>query len=147
IGKIVFAPGGKTLAWTTHGNRIRLTNVPTGKELLAGSGQAAPAHLTVSPDGKMLAAPCARRRVGPWDAGRGKEVRAWKGPDGPHNLLRFTPDGKVLITLGKKLQHWDVATGAARAQFDAAPGPHLLGPWAVSPDATVLAVGPVNMRG
>src|SRR5205085_1338450 len=48
ISKIVFAPDGKTLAWATWSNRIQLTDALTGKELLAGSGQADVAHFALS---------------------------------------------------------------------------------------------------
>jgi WD40 repeat protein len=147
ISKIVFAPDGKLLAWTAWSNRIQLTDAQTGKELLAGSGQPDVAHFALAPDGKTLASPCTDGKLRLWDTASGKEVRAWKAGQGPIQFLHYTPDGKTLITLGKKLQRWDVVSGELREQFDLADGPFLVGPWAVSADAKVLAVGAVNLRG
>jgi WD40 repeat protein len=147
ISKVGFAPGGKVLAWVAWGNRIHLTDARTGKELLADSGQPDVAHFALSPDRKVLAAPCADGSLRLWDTARGNEIRAWKSGEGPVHLVHFTPDGKTLVTVGKKLRCWDVSSGREQARFDLAPGPILLGPWAVSPDARVLAVGAVNLRG
>jgi WD40 repeat protein len=145
--KIAFSPDGKTLAWTAWGNRIQLTDARTGKELLAGSGQPEVAHIALAPDGKTLAAPCTDGALRLWETASGKEVRVCKGLAGPVRLLHFTPDGQMLITLGKVLPRWNVATGAQREQLDIAQGPPLLGPSAVTADARVLAVGTVNPRG
>jgi WD40 repeat protein len=147
ISKIAFAENGKILAWTAWNNRIQLTDVQTGQELLAGSGQPDANHFALAPDGKTLASLCTDGKLRLWNTTNGKEVRAWTGIDGPLSFLHFTPDGKTLITLGAKLQRWNAATGEEQAKFDTAQGPFAFGPSAVLPDAKVLAVGAMNLRG
>lgn len=46
-----------------------------------------------------------------WDAAKGKRLRAWKANTGTDAHVRFTPDGKTLLTVGldKHLEFWNVA--------------------------------------
>jgi WD40 repeat protein len=141
LSLIALSGDGKTIAWTAWSNRIHLTDARTGRELLAGSGQADVKHFALSPDGKTLASVCTDGKLRLWNTTNGEEVRAWKGFEGPVSFIHFTPDGKTLITLNNRLQRWNVPTGEEQAQIDATRGPHASGSIAVSADGKLLAVG------
>src|SRR5262249_13755620 len=76
--------------------------------------------LAFSPDGKALAAgEWESGKVRVWDAGTGKEIRAWKGHDGRVTLVAFSADGKRLGTTAYDgtIRLWDAAAGAERWPF------------------------------
>jgi WD40 repeat protein len=95
--------------------------------------------LSLSPDGKTLAACNNPRVVRLWDVGTGHELF---GEDQEHishaALLSFTPDGKTLISAGEETFVWDAATGKRRAivSADSADPARFL---AISPDSKQLA--------
>jgi RNA polymerase sigma factor (sigma-70 family) len=158
---LAFLADGKTLVTATdQGHAIRLWEVRTGQLLRTIS--TAPLSIRgfgLSPDGKRAAVggflPLepngtlpASARV--FDVASGKEVRAFPRDDldVDHCSFAFTPDGKLLLSLGDSgiLRVEEVATGAEllRQQFPR----DILAEIAVSSDGSTLAVasGPNTRR-
>jgi WD40 repeat protein len=96
--------------------------------------------LTVSPDGKYLAA-ATPMAVKLWDLTTGKEVRMFAGRGLAAPTATFTPDGKWLLA-GKEdgsLRVWDVATGTVLADLPLHDA--MITALAFSPDGKTLATG------
>ena len=115
------ADGKRLLIKVLHVWKVRLCEVPGGKELaqLQGNGPAA-----LSPDGAQVAL-CRDKRVVLWDVASDKEAGGFEMNLEGRQLaaLRFTPDGRFLVTAGSGTERnvvrlWDVATGKERSSFN-----------------------------
>jgi WD40 repeat protein len=109
-----FLPDGKTLLTIGHSRGVTLWEVATGKPIHHIDNATAP--LAVSPNGKVLASGFCWRDPGVirlWNLAAGKEVRRLRGHLGDVSSLAFSPDGKVLASLGRDrtLRRWDIETG------------------------------------
>jgi WD40 repeat protein len=123
-------------------------DAPRGRELTKGPG---PARVTLSTDGKVLAAGSGRE-VTLWDPASGKRIRALAGHELPIRAVAFTPDGRTLATAagenrsGKttgEVKVWDVGTGERKRTL-AVEGSDL-NALAFSPDGRHLVAG--GLRG
>jgi WD40 repeat protein len=168
LSGIAFTPDGKTLIangwafWRTPpfaDNTIRFLDVGTGEERQEiDTGTGVPYRISVSPDGKLVAAVCLRgalppdRHVRVWEANGGREVLDLESPDEDYSHRKylsaavFTPDGKSLLTSGsgQRLLEWDLAEGRVRRRVgrSMADCPEL----AFTPDGKSLAVtGPLSV--
>jgi WD40 repeat protein len=98
--------------------------------------------LAFSPDGSRLASASDDGRLKVWDVAAKKELFSIEGAGNFRNQLRFTPDGKTLVTLGSQdnVLVVDAATGKLRSAIAIANLPG--GPAAldVSPDGTTIAI-------
>jgi WD40 repeat protein len=106
--------------------------LPAGAWACLGSprfvGDTPPCCVALSPDGKLLAAGTNRWGSSPtfppvihvWDLTTGREVHTLRGHDHRVVALRFTPDGKKLVSAGwdNTLRVWDLARGAEESQID-----------------------------
>jgi WD40 repeat protein len=125
-------------------NTIRIFETASGKEQFAGSDpQAGLGGLTISRDGRMLAAVTAPGVVYVWDAVTGKLEREWASGQTGDIVLAFSPDSKSLVTAADTVRFWDPHTGKAQSEVPA-PGTK----WAVAsiafgPDGAV-AIGDRN---
>jgi RNA polymerase sigma factor (sigma-70 family) len=161
---VAFSSDGKTLFTSERSRNMRLWDTVTGKAL--GSLGRTPAHLAVSPDGKVLATiqfkdnrPATYVKL--WrtdseivlfDARTRKELRrlvvpqkvprwpSWGDGGGLHELV-FTPDSRTLLSCdpGQAIHAWDVSTGKERLKIPLAG--KLVYALAVSPDGRTLATG------
>jgi WD40 repeat protein len=86
---------------------------PDGLTLRAHS---ASARMAWHPDGSRLASVGADGLVKVWDAASGRELRAFRGHEGPVYGVAYSPDGRRLATSGNddKVKLWDADTGAER---------------------------------
>ena len=118
-GQILFSPDGRTIALVLNGRQVSLRESSTGKLLHSLDSATAVGHLAFSPDGKMLAAGCGDPNeifgsagdVKLWKVGDGKLVRHFKGQRGTVSEVRFSPDGKRLLSLnGVSMMLWNVPT-------------------------------------
>ncbi len=93
-----------------------------------------------SPDGTRIASADFVARVIIWNAANGREVltydRHWPGtPDNPVWSLSWSPDSKLIASLGTDMQIWDAATGELLLRGGEGSG------WGIawSPDGSKLA--------
>jgi WD40 repeat protein len=118
VRQLFFSPDGKWMMGN-KGNRIRLWEVATGKEMHAHPGlNNGPSAIAVSPDGRKLAS--ATYYYGEpltiWDTPTGKKLHALDVADntgyGFVQGLSFSPDNKTLFAgAGSgQLHFWDAAT-------------------------------------
>jgi WD40 repeat protein len=83
----------------------------------------------LSPDGTLLAGLGVGYKIRLWDVATGKQKAAWPYEPSDVGLLRFSPDGKTLISgftstairgwdwTNHPLRSWDVATGKEKHRF------------------------------
>jgi WD40 repeat protein len=135
----VFSPDGKTLAFARSDATIRLWDVAARKELriLAGH-KGMPYAASFSSDSRLLVSMAADERIRLWDVAAGNELRTFPGRG--CGWVKFTPDGKTLITSERQGQDvctrlWDVATGEEVGTSK----PGQFRPLALAPDGTAIA--------
>jgi WD40 repeat protein len=101
----------------------------------------------VSPDGRLALTTGSDRSARVWDIGSGREVRAFALDEGGAAI--FTPDGSGLkVRTAERVLTRDILTGLETARYDLPVVDPLFPfrvvspvPFALSPDARVLAVG------
>jgi WD40 repeat protein len=148
------APEGSILAGADPRGVVHLWDIASGRECaeLKGSTQAI-GTLAFSPDGRTLAAaeadgPGAIQGGGPrdypihlWDIATRKERRSCQGDSPAMRDMRFSPDGRTLVSAddGSNLYLWDASTGRLRQVFPC-PDDLLDGHYAfaLSPDSKAL---------
>lgn len=145
IKQVVWSPGGKTLA-TLENQQAVLWEVATGDVRWIITG---PDHsLSISPDGRMLAAGIDNSIVKIWDASTGYELKDLGRQSSPVNAVPFSPDSRFLFTgstYGVQ-KFWDVATGHAVGDLDNMVNGVVVSA-AFSPDGKIIAVGTGSSRG
>jgi WD40 repeat protein len=112
VWDVAFSPDGSWLASSggANDNTIRIWDVVTGQTLrvLAGGDINIISHISVSPDGKLLAS-ANYNTVKIWKVASGRLLRTLNGA---YEDAAFSPDGHLLATNGGEgLAFWDVATG------------------------------------
>jgi RNA polymerase sigma factor (sigma-70 family) len=122
VHSVAFAPGGKILAAAGEDGVIRLWDAETGKiaQQLKGDQKGTRRivnTIAFSPDGNLLASggvAWPQEGISLWDLATGKEPRLCE----PHNYwissLAFSPNGKVLASVGgtdSTVHLWDSANG------------------------------------
>lgn len=132
------------------GDRLRLWELPGGRELAGASAEAGPRCVAVSADARFVAwaSDGTRKRPGHeltvWNAVTGRAVATIAVPDRPLRELAFSPDGKRIAggTDHGAVHVWEAETGRWLAGRGAADG------WArparallFAPDGRRLAVG------
>jgi hypothetical protein len=114
----VFSPDGHTLA-VTSGNVEVLWSIadPASPRVISSAFAAGALGAAFSPDGRMLATDAIDGGVEFWDlsdqalpAALGPRLDAAAGGD-----LLFSPNGRVLVTVGEALRFWDVTHPTAPA--------------------------------
>jgi hypothetical protein len=142
----MFAPDGKTLVmWEGGEHSPTLFDVASGRKM--GSLDVRPLRLMFSPDSRALAVLTERDilySVQFWDVGKRQLLDSVQFPDTESGriCLAFFPDGQILVTRGRTLVFFEVASGKERAilrltETNTTPV-HCI---AVSPDGQTLAVG------
>jgi WD40 repeat protein len=132
-GSLVFTPDGKTLAVSTEGpfikgrndGLVKLWDVSTGKERATLKTAGPYCRVTISPDGKILAAVSGKAPGNPyptlgsialWNLPAGEERDTLSGG---FTCVAFTPDGKTMLAGGEGIVLWDLATGQELATLKA----------------------------
>jgi WD40 repeat protein len=131
-----FAPDGRTLAIASNEFRgesvIRLWDTETGTERWRSAGHKQSAlSVAFSPDGKTLASGGLDSYDGRgrffgsiklWDPATGKQLREVSGLRNIVDAVRFSPDGKYLVSTGRSgptiLWDWKAANGLRRIWED-----------------------------
>jgi WD40 repeat protein/DNA-directed RNA polymerase specialized sigma24 family protein len=143
-----FTPDGRHLLTSGWTGKVRLWDPTTGTELRQFGDRSDFARTALSPDGKLIAASGKDgMSIVLYDAATGQKVRDIGGHASHLAWLRFTPDGRRLVSSAdmhsdgrthfddRTVRVWDVATGTQVHKFDAG-RPH--GGATISPDGRVL---------
>ena len=128
-----FLPDGKSLVCATEDGRVSIVATRTGKPLRQWTlGDRDLRHFHLSPDGNQLATLGSRFdeaqsqqycTIRIWDvrSGRPQKVISWVDCPGSNTrMLRYTPDGAILITCSTDgtLRIWDPVAGEALLQYN-----------------------------
>jgi len=98
VWSVAFTPDGKILA-STAGNKVKLWDVETGRELRTLTGHTDRVwSLAFSPDGKILASASSDNTVRLWDPATGGELRTLIGHTDVVGSVAFSPDGKSIVS-------------------------------------------------
>jgi WD40 repeat protein len=126
VWSLTFAPDCKMLASWGGDQKIRIHDVPTGKQIRAIEAPAVwGAALVFSPNGEVLAsAPDGTAKI--WKTSSGKLIRTFATPAGPHIAAEqgsvcpaFSRDSHMLATGGtdRVVRLWEIETGLERRAF------------------------------
>ncbi|MFI6921853.1 protein kinase [Nonomuraea spiralis] len=153
-GAVFAARGGRAAVFTYDSGRpVSVLDLRSGTVVSTLTRKTVTA-VALSPDGSTLALAGADRRVELVDLASGRTARAFTVPpsDDQIRALRFTPDGRTLITHAVELRFWDTGTGAERADHAAA-GEHVEsfatdpgGRWLVTASSQGLRLWDVRAR-
>jgi WD40 repeat protein len=142
------AGGKKLTVWETDtGKKIASFDCPAVFEIPNGYSWLTCVPLEFSPDGKRVASVDKDHAILIWNVATGKQAHKLVGHDQEINTLRFSRDGKSLIsTSGQRsadgsVRGWDLTTGMSKDPINisssASQSSHVL---AISPDGSTLAV-------
>jgi WD40 repeat protein len=153
---VAYAPDGRTLAASGFDGAVHWWDPATGRKVGHFTEKPYSSTMTITPEGKILAAGFKDQTVILRDALREKELRSWPGPARAfHQKALFSPDGRWLAVLSHDLHQemqrdqdsqlwtaalsvWAVDTGKELAHFQG----HRPSFWsflAFSPDGKMLA--------
>jgi WD40 repeat protein len=138
-----FAPQGELLAVGSPQGGVRLVNTASATELGRIDAKGPTAALTLSPDGKTLAASDGKG-VDIWDVATRKLMRSLPQGTGDVQLLLFAPDGKLMVGGSSDSRLWDVAADKLIRVLPLAFG--ALKSAVFSPDGRSLACGDQSGR-
>jgi WD40 repeat protein len=146
-----FSPDGKWIVAASNQARVRLWDVATGKLRRTFTGfDAIIQSLAISPDSKLLAASCTDGTVRVWHIDTGKEAFAYGGHRMRNVQVRFSSDGKTIVSIcgfnptpgrsadERTYRFWDASTGKPLRQLKLARKDFL--PFCLSGDSRVLFV-------
>jgi RNA polymerase sigma factor (sigma-70 family) len=118
LRSLALSPNGHTVAVGGVHNTIRLWDVASGKELLAGPHEGHDAQVNsvaYSPDGARLVSGGENRQVWIWDVAAGRPVHVLRAESA--RQVTFSPDGRYLASLspgqsysGKVVHIYDTST-------------------------------------
>jgi RNA polymerase sigma factor (sigma-70 family) len=136
---------GSILA-ASDGSAIHILDPATGKELRRFPVSSYP-HFALSPDGHTLAIHCQKEpKLRFWGVATGEELGSLPDRDWSAGILGvaryvFSPDGRVLATVGKDhtIELWEVLTGKLRRRFRGHQA--AITPLAFAPDGKTLLSG------
>ena len=145
IKQVVWSPDGKILAALENENAV-LWDVAAAsvRSIIPGPNDS----LSISPDGRMLAAGLDDGVVKLWDTITGHELKNLGKQGSPVKALSFSPDGRLLwtgSTYGPQ-KFWEVATGRVVNDLDDQVSGVVVSA-AFSPDGKMIAIGTGSSRG
>jgi WD40 repeat protein len=144
-----FSRDGKTLAWCSEKQGVRLVDVASGKVLRrVGTALDDPAWWLRFLPGDLTLALCLwhENTVRFWDLPRDRELHPLGGHRGSVAVVSYTPDGRQLVSaaMDGTLRFWEPTTGRELDQVVA----HHSGVWclAVAPDGKTMASASANEK-
>jgi WD40 repeat protein len=160
--QVRYSPDGKLLAATANDGAVQLWQVPEYKRLgvtaapnrgLSAPGAGAASSLAFLPDGKVRALGGTAQALQLWEVPSGKLLTPQDTHAGPVTSVRFSPDGKKVISgAGDGLRVWDAATGKSEKRVDLRdPNDQFRGnvsqPVLLAPDGRTLLVNSFGVGG
>jgi WD40 repeat protein len=133
-GTPTFSPDSTCLAWTVFANRenrIHVTDIRTGAELMTAPVRGSLPRVAFSPDGTRLAVPEPAPlmdvlEIAVWEVATGRRLCRLLCPSGQVRDMAFSPDGRRIATLASppdreqsQMRLWDVAAGHEVLTLDA----------------------------
>lgn len=144
VSCLAFAPDGQTLLTGHYGGAARLWNVQSGQvcqEICSDDGRSASDILSASwsPDGSIVAVGRAERPAILWDVKPRRLLPELAGENGSQQQVAFSPDGKLLATIGggPALRFWNTQTWSLTHTLEKCEAERI----AFSPDGQALALG------
>jgi RNA polymerase sigma factor (sigma-70 family) len=131
VPRIAFSLDGQVLVTTDRDQIVRVWDLSTKKERVKFDVHEKAISIALAPDSKTLAV-SQGKTIGLWEVATGKEKTRLQGHAEVVWTLRFTPDGKNLITGSESdvkptVKRWDVATGKELDTQQIAPGYVVIG--------------------
>ncbi|MGR9438399.1 caspase family protein (plasmid) [Rhizobium leguminosarum] len=131
------SPNGQTLLLRGYGD-TRLFHIDSGEEIRTFPESYLEANSVFSPDGQTVVAYDKKNGLKLWDAGSGKELRAFTGFTSKVTSVSFSPNafGFVAINSSNEVRLWDAGAGQVTREIK--------GPWTkearlwLSPDARTV---------
>jgi len=111
VNSMSFSPDGKTLAFASSDNTIKLWNVQNGEKINTFHGHSNSVNsVSFSPDGKILASASNDNTIKLWDVQTGQEINTLYGHNASVNSVSFSPDGKILASGGfdNTIRLWNI---------------------------------------
>ena len=117
INGIVFSPNGRQLASCSwYGSAIKIWDTATGA-LIRSITQAGMTAVSFSPDGSRIVGAYSKEEVGNgikiWNTANGSEIRTLVGHTDYIWSVRYSPDGRQILTASKdnSIRIWDAGNG------------------------------------
>jgi WD40 repeat protein/serine/threonine protein kinase len=118
-GRLVFAPGGESLIFSSEDGRIRSWHFVEKPEPIAelAGHKAEVWGLAYTPDGTTLISSADDHSIKLWDTRHGELLRALEGHNELVASLAISADGRLLASAGfdKTVRLWDLPSGNPRA--------------------------------
>ena len=106
-----FSPNGRFLVSVGGDGAARVWSLRDGSSKALMEGIRSILSVTFSPDGRHIACLDFRSQLRIWDARTGHLLDQWRANVREAFCLRFSPDGKGLVSGGdKELKYWDVSS-------------------------------------
>jgi WD40 repeat protein len=133
LNRAVFSPDDKRIATTSAYGPPQLWDAATGALVIEFKGGASGFSPAFSPDGALFTAASFDGTARVWDVAAGSLIATLPhGADHELNRVRFSPDGRWVLTAGGHTARlWEAATGKALATFSP---PGTVGDAAFAPD-------------
>ncbi len=133
---LIVEDGKRSLSWVEGGKTIKLLDSYSWRETGSLAGTLRVAEAGYSPDGKIILSWNDKGFV-LWESTTGERSSTVEGSPGSVRQLVFSPDRRMLATIGDKTQLWDLTAG--RQLHTLKGDAFAVGSYALSPDGTTLA--------
>ena len=112
VNRVALSPDGTGIV-TICDAAARMWETASGRALTPGMGRGLQiSHAAFSPDGQRVLTVCGNSRVRVWDTATGRSRTLPHA--GTSDQARFSPDGRLVLTLGWDVAYlWDARTGSA----------------------------------
>jgi|GEM_PF-1000369 len=141
VERMAFSPDGSLLALGDDDGTVSLWDVKAKEEKHEiQQGEQGVKSLVFAPNGKFLVTSDFQGQIKLWDVESGKNLRSI--PISGVRHVAISPDSKTLVSAGKSVQLWDVATGEAKGELTEKAGePRVADAWeaAFAPNGQLVA--------